>query len=138
MMTRLISDYLSRLTALPQSIVSLRIKQHILIESGDRTPYTVGIKGNSNMELMIQLKQADSRIRIENLNDNSMPTIYNVCYNRGVYISKAFFSRELPPLVSIPLATNIQFSCGVIYRSEPSLTVQKFLQLVEEYKHTLV
>ena len=91
MMTRLISDYLSRLTALPQSIVSLRIKQHILIESGDRTPYTVGIKGNSNMELMIQLKQADSRIRIENLNDNSMPTIYNVCYNRGVYISKAFF-----------------------------------------------
>lgn len=109
-----------------------------LIEPEDLIPYTVGIKGNSNMELMTQLKQADPRIRIENLNDNSMPTIYNVCYNHGVYISKAFFSRELPPLVSIPLATNIQFSCGVIYRSEPSLAVQKFLQLVEEYKHTLV
>lgn len=56
MMTRLISDYLSRLTALPQSIVSLRIKQPVLIESGDRIPYTVDIKGTSNMKLMTQLK----------------------------------------------------------------------------------
>lgn len=95
MMTRLISDYLSRLTALPQSIVSLRIKQPVLIESGDRIPYTVDIKGTSNMKLMTQLKQANPRIRIENLNDNSMSTIYNVCYNRGVYISKAFFQVQL-------------------------------------------
>lgn len=103
MMTRLISDYLSRLTALPQSIVSLRIKQPVLIESGDRIPYTVDIKGTSNMKLHLYLKM---RLMVGHQSLQSMKTVHSIRFRLLTLLPKQKMALHIIPAEQmVPLIT---------------------------------
>lgn len=98
----------------------------------DLMPYPLGIVDRANFELVQHLHTNFPDAKITNLTGSELTNIYNICYNQGIYISKAPFSRLLSPLVAIPLDSHIQFQCGVIYRENSSPPVKDFLRLIRE------
>jgi len=63
---------------------------------------------------------------------NEMEKIRNICYNGGVFISKAYYLDYLSPLVTVKLKTDYVPVAGVLYRREHSGQVRKFLDLIRE------
>ncbi len=107
------------------------------IEPGDLVPYPIGLAVKYNLELYNYLHENFPEISFQDMPESVMNNIMNICYNQGIYISKAYFTRLLAPLVSIPLHSPIEFECGVIYRSDsvnPNVDspIANFLTLLKE------
>lgn len=102
------------------------------ITAEDLLPYQVGMVGKANCDLFNQLHTSYPSMDIRNLSHSDMTNIINICYNQGIYISKAYFVQLLPPLITVPLQSDIKFECGVIYRTNPTPPVTKFLGLIRE------
>ena len=64
--------------------------------------------------------------------DNDVQKITNICYNGGVFISKAYFLNSMQPLISIPLETEHVPMAIMLYRKSPSPNVRKFLNVIKE------
>ena len=101
------------------------------------TDYLVGMNTSVNIELYNDLRNHYPSINIQNMTDSAMHHIMNICFDNGIYISKAYFTHQLLPLVTIPLDSSLEFDCGVIYRTESvskhSMTpVSAFLELLDE------
>lgn len=97
----------------------------------DLKPYHVGIVGHANAELSEHLRRNYPEIKLQNLNNSELQSIINVCYNQGIYISKAYFAHLLAPLITIPFESDFKFDCGVIYRNNPTVPVKNFLELIQ-------
>lgn len=64
--------------------------------------------------------------------DNDVQKITNICYNGGVFISKAYFLNTMQPLIAIGLETEHVPTAIVLYRKSPSANVKKFLNVIKE------
>ncbi len=107
------------------------------IEPEDLARYPVGMSGTANMELYNYLRENYPKIKIQNHADLELSNIMNLCYNQGIYISKAYFTHLLSPLIIRPFHSPVTFECGVIYRTDSvakqdSTPVSKFLELLNE------
>ena len=85
-----------------------------------------------NPELMGQLNESCRNFSIETFTKNSMQDIMNVCYNGGIYISKAYFVSSMAPLLSIELKTKFVPMGVIIHRESPSAAVRDFLKVVHD------
>jgi DNA-binding transcriptional LysR family regulator len=85
-----------------------------------------------NIELITQLNERCHDISLETFTKNDIQDILNICYNNGVFISKAYFVDFLQPLIAIPLETELLPVAGVLHRESPSPIVIKFLNVLHE------
>ncbi|MBR3396628.1 MAG: LysR family transcriptional regulator [Lachnospiraceae bacterium] len=63
---------------------------------------------------------------------NELDKIRNICYNGGIFISKAYYLDYLSPLVTVRLNTEYIPVAGVLFRKNASEQVIKFLNLIRE------
>lgn len=70
--------------------------------------------------------------RVEVLERDDVLAIFSRCFQNRLYLTKAFFARNLPPLVSVPLTEGFAELAGVMYRKPPSPVAKEFLALVRE------
>ena len=70
--------------------------------------------------------------RVEVLEHDDIFTIFSRCFQNSLYLTKAFFAQNLPPLISLPLEEEFSEVAGVLYREPPSPVVRDFLKLVWE------
>jgi len=85
-----------------------------------------------NTELLAQLSECCHDLTLEIFTKNDLQQIMNICYNNGVFISKAYFVNFMQPLVAIPLETKIVHVAAIIHRESPSQAVKEFLKVVQE------
>ena len=93
--------------------------------SGNR----IGLLRN-NPELTAQLRERCRDITLDTFTATDMQDIFNICYNNGVFISKAYFVNSMQPLIAIPLETDHVPMAAILHREEPSQVVKEFLNVV--------
>ena len=93
----------------------------------------VGLRGHSNLELIHLIREQCSDISLVETMGSDMYNMFKFCYNNGIYISRATFVTHMEPLVAIPLVTDLQAECGILYHSEHSPIVGQFLDVVWEF-----
>ncbi|MDQ7096527.1 LysR family transcriptional regulator [Desulfosporosinus sp. PR] len=85
-----------------------------------------------NTELLSQLSQCCQDLEPEIFTSNDLQSIINICYNNGVFISKASFINSMQPLVAIPLETDLVPMGVILHRESPSQVVREFLKVVQD------
>ena len=60
------------------------------------------------------------------------PKIFSACSNGDVWLSKAYFSQFLQPLVAVPLEENCETEEGILYMKVHSPVVDMFVEVVKE------
>lgn len=85
-----------------------------------------------NADLAEQLSRCSAEILLETFASNDLQNITNICYNGGVFITKASFIQSLQPLITIPLETDLVPMGVIIHRETPSQVVRSFLTVVHE------
>ena len=94
----------------------------------------VGIRGDSQRELINDISVSCTDINLHEHTSDEVKYIYNICFNGGVYITKAYYVHYLYPLVCVPLNVPYRRESILVYRKEPSDLVQKFITVVEELR----
>jgi len=102
-----------------------------VIHPEDLSGYHIGLLRN-NIELAAQLREACRNLDLEIFTINNVANIVNICYNNGVYISKAYFISSMAPLVAIPLESNFVPMGIILHRKNPSQVIKEFLKVVKE------
>lgn len=109
------------------------------IEPKDLNDYPVGMSAKANIELYNYLRNQYPSVNIHDNPEAELCNIMNLCYNQGIYISKAYFTHLLSPLITIPFHSPITFECGVIYRTDSvtakeqnATPVSNYLKLLKE------
>lgn len=82
-------------------------------------------------DILAQLNEHCHDISLEPIS-NDVQKITNICYNGGIFVSKAYFLGSMQPLVSIPLETDLMPMGVVLYNPSPSPIVKEFLAVVRE------
>ncbi|TBL76303.1 LysR family transcriptional regulator [Paenibacillus thalictri] len=106
--------------------------------AGNKTIRLEELSGNrvgllkKNSELASQLHEICPDLNLELLTSNDLPNIINICYNNGVFISKAYFVNTMQPLIAIPLETDIVPVGVILHRESPSQIVREFLKVVHD------
>ena len=93
--------------------------------------YRVGML-RKNPELSKQLSERCPGLDLEIIMNTEIQNIINICYNNGVFLSKAYYINSLQPLVAIPLETNIIPMGAILHRESPSQVVKEFLRVVRD------
>ena len=89
-------------------------------------------KGIDSQKLLARLEECCPHATLLDAKGNELRRIISVCYNGGVFLSKAFYSNDVHNLVSIPLDCDIVADCGIIYKNKHRPVVDKFLGVVRE------
>ncbi|MGN1004459.1 MAG: LysR substrate-binding domain-containing protein [Oscillospiraceae bacterium] len=102
------------------------------LELEDLSGCFIGLRGHGNLELIQQIKERCSDISLVETMGSDVHNMFKFCYNHGIYISRANFMAEMEPLVAIPLVTDIQSECGILYPKDHSPIVGNFLEVVKD------
>jgi DNA-binding transcriptional LysR family regulator len=70
-------------------------------------------------------------LSLETMN-NDIQKINNICYNGGIFISKAYFLNSMQPLTPVPLETDLVPMAVVVYKQSPAPIVEEFLNVIRE------
>jgi DNA-binding transcriptional LysR family regulator len=97
----------------------------------DLVGYRVGMM-KKNIELSARLQKEYPALSLELFLSNDLQNIVKICYENGIYITKASFADTLQPLITVPLETDVIPMGVVIYRESPPDTVKAFLKVVDE------
>jgi DNA-binding transcriptional LysR family regulator len=85
-----------------------------------------------NTKLGEQIVATSQDVSLETFSRNSIQSIYNICNNNGVFISKAYYIKYMSPLIAIPLKTDIVPIAAVIYHENPSPIIKNFLEVIKK------
>jgi DNA-binding transcriptional LysR family regulator len=105
--------------------------QKKLIHPRDLVGYHVGML-QKNIELSAHLQKEYPELSLEFFLSNDLQNIIKICYENGIYITKASFADTLQSLITVPLETGLVPMGVIIYRESPSETVKAFLRIVDE------
>lgn len=78
------------------------------------------------------LKENCPNHKIYDVSFNNVPDIFSLCYNQGIWITKGFYAKFMPPLVAIPLDLKCGSYSGVLYKKKHTQAVDKFLEILQE------
>ena len=104
------------------------------IEVSDLSGNLIGIRGDGQRELVNDISASCVNVNIHEYATDEVKCIYNICFNNGVYIAKAYYIHHLYPLVCLPLDVPYRRTSVLVYRREPSELVKKFIAVVEELR----
>ncbi|MCD8068324.1 MAG: LysR family transcriptional regulator [Lachnospiraceae bacterium] len=85
-----------------------------------------------NKTLISEINENFSDIEIHTDARNDTQEIQNICYNRGIFISRAYYIDFMHPLVSVPLKTESVPYAAILHRENPSQVVKEFLRVIQE------
>lgn len=97
----------------------------------DLSGYRVGLL-RKNPDLLSQMNECCHNLSLEIFMKNDLQNIINICYNKGIFISKAYFINFMEPLIAIPLKTKIVPQAVILHRESPSQLVKEFIKVVHE------
>jgi LysR family hydrogen peroxide-inducible transcriptional activator len=106
--------------------------------AGNKTIRPEELSGNhvgllrKNTQLSSQLSECCRDLSLEIFKNNDLQNIINICYNNGVFISKAYFVKSMQPLIAIPLETDIVPMGVILHREQLSDVVREFLNVVHD------
>lgn len=106
--------------------------------AGNKTIRPEELSGNhvgllrKNSELTARLRECCHDLSLEIFTTNDLQNIINICYNNGVFISKAYYVNSMQPLVAIPLETDLVPMGVILHRESPSQIVKEFLKVVHD------
>lgn len=80
--------------------------------------------------LISQLTENCSDIKLNYMNRNNINDIINICYNNGIFISKAYYINAMQPLITVPIETDIVPMAAVLHRESPNWVVQEFIKVI--------
>ena len=105
-----------------------------IITPADLNGYTVGVRRSSNNRLIQRIKSdCDDVTLIETRGSNQeQQQIFTVCYNRGIFLSRAYYANFMQPLITVPFDIDITAPCGIIYRKDHSQIVKNFVEVVKK------
>lgn len=92
----------------------------------------LSLRHRDSQKLLARLEECCPHATLLDAKGNELRRIISVCYNGGVFLSKAFYSNDVHNLVSIPLDCDIVADCGIIYKNKHRPVVDKFLGVVRE------
>ena len=100
----------------------------------DLKGYTVGVRRSSNSRIIQTLKKECEEITlIETRGSNhEQQQIFTVCYNNGIFLSRAYYASFMQPLVTVPLKCDITAECGIIFKKNTTPIVRNFINIVKE------
>ncbi|MDR1204001.1 MAG: LysR family transcriptional regulator [Peptococcaceae bacterium] len=102
-------------------------KQTIRLE--DLSGQHVGVLWK-NTDLLEQLNKCCDHLKLETLPSNDLQSIMGICYNNGVFITKASFVNMLNSLAAVPLETDLMPVGVILHRKSPSPVVMALLNVV--------
>lgn len=102
------------------------------IKFEDLSNMQVYLSHTSYLDLFRDFEQYSCNTVLKDTDTDDIANIFNICFNNAVYITKAFFATNLPPLVALPLVSDLVKEAVVIYRDPPSPIVQKFLKIIQQ------
>lgn len=104
-----------------------------VIRPSDLNGYTVGVRKSSNGRLIQTIKsECEDVTLIETRGSNQeQQQIFNVCYNGGVFLSRAYYANFMQPLITIPFDIDITAECGIIYKKDHSAVITNFIEVVK-------
>ena len=85
-----------------------------------------------NTQLTAELHHRCENLSLEIFTSNDLQNIINICYNSGIFISKAYYINTMQPLIAIPLETDVVPMGVILHRREPSQVVKEFLKVVRD------
>ncbi|MGM9522603.1 MAG: LysR family transcriptional regulator [Oscillospiraceae bacterium] len=83
-----------------------------------------------NKELQAQIRKCCRDISLEVFAINELQNIISICYNGGIFISKAYFVNSMQPLIAVPLKTEFVPMGVMLYKESPIQVVRDFLDVV--------
>ncbi|MGL5436510.1 MAG: LysR family transcriptional regulator [Lachnospiraceae bacterium] len=86
----------------------------------------------SNTSLVTELTENYRDLNLNFVVKNDMPEITNICYNNGIFISRAYYLSFMQPLIAIPLDTDIIPVAAVLHRDNPPEVVKEFIRVIQE------
>lgn len=86
----------------------------------------------SNASLVTALSENYRHMNLNFVSKNDMPEIANICYNGGIFISRAYYLSFMQPLIAVPLETDIVPIAAVLHRDNPSEVVKEFIRVIQE------
>jgi DNA-binding transcriptional LysR family regulator len=100
------------------------------IQLKELSGYRVGLH-MKNTDLLSRMNECCRDLSPEVMG-NDMQKIINICYNGGIFISKAYFLNSMQPLIPIRLETDLIPMAIILYRQSPSPIVREFLSVVQD------
>ncbi|MBR3396608.1 MAG: LysR family transcriptional regulator [Lachnospiraceae bacterium] len=88
-------------------------------------------RGENNLIVEMSQYGDGSGISFETIG-NDVQQITNICYNGGVFISKAYFLNAMEPLIPVPLSTDHIPEAVILYSKTPSANTKKFIDIIRE------
>lgn len=86
----------------------------------------------NDSQLLSELRERGKKVNIHYLSEGTqIHEILNLCYNNGVFISKASYLTSLSPLISIPMQTKFRPVVSLLHRENPSPIVQEFIKVAQ-------
>lgn len=85
-----------------------------------------------NTRLTAEIHRRCENLSLEIFTTNDLQNIINICYNNGIFISKAYYINTMQPLIAIPLETDVVPMGVILHRQEPSQVVKEFLKVVRD------
>jgi DNA-binding transcriptional LysR family regulator len=101
------------------------------IHPRDLVGYHVGLM-QKNIELSAHLQMEYPALSLEEFLSNDLQNIIKMCYENGIYITKASFADILQPLITVPLETDLVPMGVIVYQESPTEVVKAFLKVVDE------
>jgi len=87
--------------------------------------------GMHNNNLLSEMKESCHDFTLEVIS-NDLQKINNICYNGGIFISKAYFLNSMQPLIPIQLKTDSVPMAVILYHQSPTPITLEFLNVVRE------
>lgn len=108
----------------------LAVRSELSLE--DLSGSIIGVSSKNQQELISAIKDKCSDTVLLEQDSDEIPSIFNICFNSGIYITKAFYAAEMDPLISIPLSSEYCRESVLVYRRNPGPAVKKLVKLINE------
>ena len=102
------------------------------IDIEDLSGSIIGIRASGNAAVINQINSRCHDVRFSKNTSSELKQIMSVCYQRGIFISRSYFSTYVEGFVSRPLNTDIVAECGIIFSKNHSPAIEKFINIVKE------
>lgn len=99
----------------------------------DLAGFSVVIGGKPPAKLIEEIYSCCTESAVRLMPQTNVSSIYNLCYNDGIFITKADFKDSIQPFSAIPLNTEYSFTTGLLYLEHPVPAVKKFLSVTEKH-----
>lgn len=112
------------------------LAKHKSVSLEDIAHCRIGVnKIGRKMDIIQALQAMNPNVDVVQCVGDEPQFIFNMCFTGGVYISKAYYAKSMPPLAAIPIRPDFPDYISLFYREKPSGILIKFIEQVKTIYH---